>query len=698
MTDVIVVATHRAGLGDVQSLIRALSQAGAQVQLACTFDAKGLPDYGHSEARRLRMDLSSRAGSMGIARRIVTGARRRVIRLRLRRAPVDQRVAFAARYDPWFAKAAPAAIAIIAADDAALPAVLGAHGSTQAWLGHHTAADIDDLIRKVAANRVAQAAADIAQLASRRLTATEVPALLAAWETVTDADDNYLAVASRHATAVVSELLRLHEYEAAQTIAAQAATQSLTPAENAQLQLQVIWARISRQEPVKEQELASALRNVLEPADRAVAAGQLDTAETLLTTAVQAAFHRELHADGLSSPLVEDPAGFMMPLRNSTAFHSLCSPTPGGQPQPRPSTSKSEHRVLVIPGAYSNFTKTIIAGLGDRSDVQVRVLDLKPSQPAFRGVTVHPPLLRDRLYQAHGQAVQPPTADERENLAWADTIFIDWCDNNAVWATMHAPKTARIVIRIHSVDALSPHPHLVDWSKVCDVVFVGDHIRAMLTRAVPELAQTARTHVVPNLLHLDHFDRPKNPTAERSLALVGWAQRVKDPLFALDVLARLRSADESWRLLLIGADFAPTLRAGEAAYRQAYRHRALADDVRDAIHYIGFTRRLPEILREAGYVLSTSRREGLPVGVTEAAASSAIPVVRNWPMFAKYEAVASAFPADWIVDTPEQAAKRILAHVDPQERAAAGAAARAFVMKHYNWPAVAPRFFEILLG
>jgi glycosyltransferase involved in cell wall biosynthesis len=283
-------------------------------------------------------------------------------------------------------------------------------------------------------------------------------------------------------------------------------------------------------------------------------------------------------------------------------------------------------------------------------------------------------------------------------LSWADTIVVDWCDNNAVWIVMHAPDSARIVVRIHSIDALSSSPHLIDWSKVSDVIFVGDHIRSLVTRAVPDLARETMTHVVPNLLRLNHLGLPKNARADRTLALVGWAQRVKDPLFAVEVIARLRAIDDSWRLMLVGHDFARILRGSEARYREVFRQRAVADDVRDAIEYVGYTSTLPEVLRDIGFILSCSRRESQGVALTEGTASAAVPVVRNWPMFAAYDGARSAFAEEWVVDTTDQAVQRILAHADASKRRETGAAARRYVMERYDQSVVADRLFDILIG
>jgi glycosyltransferase involved in cell wall biosynthesis len=111
-----------------------------------------------------------------------------------------------------------------------------------------------------------------------------------------------------------------------------------------------------------------------------------------------------------------------------------------------------------------------------------------------------------------------------------------------------------------------------------------------------------------------------------------------------------------------------------------------------------YTDDLPEALREAGFILSASRREGLPVGTTEGAASGAVPVIRDWPMYASAGGARGIYPAEWVVETPDDAATRILTHADPAVRDEAGQAARDHVVARFDWTVVEPRFGEIVLG
>jgi glycosyltransferase involved in cell wall biosynthesis len=169
---------------------------------------------------------------------------------------------------------------------------------------------------------------------------------------------------------------------------------------------------------------------------------------------------------------------------------------------------------------------------------------------------------------------------------------------------------------------------------------------------------------------------------------------VKDPHWALEVLSRLRSVDPRWRLLLIGRDFAESQIVSGYRYRDAYRARAAGDDVREGIVDLGYITDLPEALREVGFILSSSRREGNPVGIAEGAASAAVPVVRDWPMAAPYGGASRVFPADWIVADPVVAAQRVLAF-DDESWVRAGHAARDYVVANLDWSVVAPRYLEI---
>ncbi len=730
MTEVLLISGRRPSLPGVASLAEHLNSSGFTVRVAFAADPddpkpRDLAVLDVAETRRLRMSLTGRREGAPLRRlstpwgRVV--ARNAAVRAWSRVAGPARKTWLLAKYDPWLRRVARRSDIILAADRDAMLAARRA--------GEHNPASVvlpidDPRVEEMLVR--ARATIPLQRLLRTGSVSGGLADVVTAWAQVEAApDDLYLRGFVSGAVKLVQALRRHGAFEVAEIIADSALVLGPPDQVGDRLRLERTTLRISQGEHPRD--LPDAVRGVMAHADEALRAGRMDDVAEMTLDVVDAMFNRELHADVLYSPLVADPAAFLAPLYDSLTHRVLGAPagsmggvlSTGGHPLTARSrdavvaggrlardersdrvpaqSPRRPHRLLVVPGDYPHFTKGIIGALREDADVDLRVLHLREAGAPPRRHH-RPTLVADRLSDAVGRPVPQLGARDIELLGWADTIFVDWCDNAAQWTALHAPPHARLVIRFHSLEAISHQPHMIDWTRVSDVIFVGHHVRQLVERAVPRLATSTRIHVVPNEMRLERFGLPKRAGAERTIAMVGWAQRVKDPLWALDVLARLRAADPRWRLLLMGHDFSAHQHRGALRYRDRFRSRAAEDDVRDGVTYAGYTSDLPEALRDAGFILSASRREGFPVGLTEGAASGAVPVIRDWPMYASYEGARGIFPPDWVVDSPDEAAARMLAHADARERTEAGEAARSFVVERYDWPVVEPRFREVLFG
>jgi glycosyltransferase involved in cell wall biosynthesis len=736
VTDILLITGHRTNHPAVARLVRQLKISGFTVRIASTGDPAelGKDVVDGVEARRLRMSLSGRRNGAKVPRfsaqwaRVV--ARNAVVRTWIRVATPPRRTWLLARYDPWLRRSARNADLIVAGDPTALPAARRA-----GQLNPRAEVMLADDPRLHARLELARAVTPLRQILRTGKVGVDASEVVEAWKRVeANPDDPALRYLVTEVLTLVQTLRRHNALDAAGYVVRSALGLDVPETTRDRLRLQQATLRIVSGEHPGD--LAELVRAVMKHADDALRAGRVDDVVPLVMEVTDAVFHRELHADVLVSPLVSDPAGFLAPLRQSRTYQALGAPSGSmsgllvasarGAPQqdqaagaPSATASSSSatsvtsapavtsalavtserqpHRLLIVPGDYPHFTKGIISALARDDQVDLRVLYLRePGAPPRRH---HRPLLiGDRLRDALGLGVPSLSEPDAELLDWAETIFVDWCDNAAQWVAIHAPAKARLVVRFHSLEAISPQPHMIDWSRVSDVIFVGDHVRRLVERAVPGLAQVDRIHIVPNEMRLRRFGLPKRPGAERTLAMVGWAQRVKDPIWALEVLSQLRAVDPRWRLMLIGHDFSHHQHLGALRYRDRFRARAREDDVRDGIVYVPYTNDLPEALRDAGFIISASRREGFPVGPTEGAASGAVPVIRDWPLYAAYDGARGIFPSDWVVGSVEEATKRILTYADAERRDRAGAEARDYVVQRYDWSVVEPRFREALLG
>jgi glycosyltransferase involved in cell wall biosynthesis len=445
--------------------------------------------------------------------------------------------------------------------------------------------------------------------------------------------------------------------------------------------------------------LVAAYAAELDCADEWYRAGKTKETATCLSRAMALAFHRVPHFDLLSSPLAADPGGFTEPLRRSEAARAVVAPRGRTSPAASPAGGRPL-RLLVMTHTNANFLPLIRAHYEAHPDVELRFVDLAADE------TVAPLAQRpQRMLEAAlgGQAGfrREVEAALRPHLDWADTVFVEWCTISATLLTLVDPGSTRIVLRLHSFEAFSHWPHRVDFSRVDDVVFVSDHVRDLVTEAVPRLSAEGgpRLHVIGNAEDLASFRRPKRAGARHTLGLIGIAQIAKDPLWALEVFRLLHADDDRYRLLLIGGDLDPAASTAVRDYHDRLEQTLAELEPSGAVRRLGQLDDVAGALEEVGVILSTSVREGAPCGLVEGAASGAVPVVRDWPFFAgRPNGPRTLFPEEWVVGSPSEAAERILAvTADEETWNKTGQAAAEHALATWDWSVVQHDFDRLLL-
>ncbi|WP_109472455.1 hypothetical protein [Ornithinimicrobium cavernae] len=492
----------------------------------------------------------------------------------------------------------------------------------------------------------------------------------------------------------------------------------------------------------------------LEGADRALATGDLDLCAELVVIGAGLLLHRDLHADSERSPLVDDPEVYLAPFRGSTAMVALAAPRreshvgqrdqpevgqelvgrgdeqqveQGGQEQESEGIQEQGSegiqeqgsegiqeqdptgtlRVVVLPGAYPRFAGPLVAELRRRPDLEVQVVDLIATHAAFRWLSTEPDLVRLRLA---GPEEPPPTdaswgfgvdPAQLRAVREADVVVADWADKGAVWASLVVPASTRLVVRAHGMDAFSLWPHVIDWSRVDALVAVSPHQVEILEDVLRHGAVGPAAHpsgqTVPNIVRLpDVADPPaRDPHA---LVLVGWAKRVKDPLWAVEVLAGLLARGGDWRLVLVGDGFSPGGVVTSQDYAAAFARRIEQPDVAAHIHHVPQTDDVAREVARVGFVLSSSIRESFHQGLVEGVLGGAVPVVRDWPFVARRDGARRLYPPEWVVADVPAAVERIWALREEAERADAAAAAQAQVAARFDPEATATALVRVVLG
>lgn len=443
-----------------------------------------------------------------------------------------------------------------------------------------------------------------------------------------------------------------------------------------------------------------AVRALLGRADDLHAAGRHEDAAKSLLRALMLDFHRVIHIDQLSSPLAQNPGAFMKPFRESSAMSAVQTPRGRVRPAAAPPADRPL-RLLVMARQNDNFLPHILDRYREHPGVELRYLDLA-GQRALREISSAPQrFIQERLGgdDAYAEMVERLL---RPHLDWADTVFLDWCVAPAGMLTTIDPGDTRIVIRLHSYEAFTLWPHLADFSRVDDLVFVADHVRDLSQELLPQLRgpQAPRTPVLHNAMLLGDFALEKTPDARFNLGLIGIGQVAKDPLWAVEVLRLLREEDERYRLLLVGDDMPPKNSRASKHYRDEMEKRLAPLVEAGAVLRLGPTGDVPGVLTEIGFILSTSVREGSHNALMEGAASGAVPVVRDWPFYAgRDNSARTLYPEGWVVDSPAAAARRVLQlNADEETWRDQAKLASEHALSTWDWSVVSADFDRLFLG
>lgn len=217
-----------------------------------------------------------------------------------------------------------------------------------------------------------------------------------------------------------------------------------------------------------------------------------------------------------------------------------------------------------------------------------------------------------------------------------DTVFCEWCCENAVWHSRNKRAGTRLIVRLHRFEAFRDFPERVDWEAVDALIVVSDHFRNLMVER--HGVDPARIHVMPQYIDWAELRRPKTPQARFTLGLVGInpfghkrfdraidffaALHARDPRFTLAVRSVM-----PWQIAWVWDN-----RPEERAAFEAVFKRIFADpDLSAAIRFDPAGPDMAQWYREVGTILSSSDSEGCHTAVIEGMASGCYPVVYDWP-------------------------------------------------------------------
>ena len=251
-------------------------------------------------------------------------------------------------------------------------------------------------------------------------------------------------------------------------------------------------------------------------------------------------------------------------------------------------------------------------------------------------------------------------------IAWADTVWLEWADELAMTLS-HEPglfNGKAVLLRLHSYEAFTGLAARINLDVLSDVIFVAPHIRDIVCRQVPELAQKTRVHLVPNAVNGERF--PLMPHRHGfELAFLGNINYKKGPMLLLHAFHALHQADPRYRLHIGGA-------IQDERYFHYFNQLGSELGLGGAIRFYGTVHDLPAWLKTKDAVIVSSLLEGHPLGIMECMATGLKPLIHT------FVGARAFYPKEYLWTTIEE----FVALARDERYDAAGF--RDFVLTHYG--------------
>lgn len=209
----------------------------------------------------------------------------------------------------------------------------------------------------------------------------------------------------------------------------------------------------------------------------------------------------------------------------------------------------------------------------------------------------------------------------KKALKWADIIWVEWANENAIVASYLKPSSKKLFIRLHRYEAFDFYPLLIEWGRVDNLVIVNNYITNILKERNLDFKDNI-IKLIPNGIDIDKLSFFQHSHGY-NIAWVSHITPMKNLHFALEILRKLLLKDDKYKLHIAG-NFTDLVY--EKYIKQSIKNMNLEQNV---IFY-DWVNDINDWLNDKNYLLSTSVCEGHPFNILEAMAKGIKPVVNNF--------------------------------------------------------------------
>lgn len=257
-------------------------------------------------------------------------------------------------------------------------------------------------------------------------------------------------------------------------------------------------------------------------------------------------------------------------------------------------------------------------------------------------------------------------------MAWADVIYVEWCETNAILASLRRYddsnhrhwndaenrfgagniadwSKARLIIRGIDIDCYYGHFRGVRWDQVDTFLFIAKHIKDYVFRDAHLFPDTLRVRVVPlgvDIENLTYRDRSAAPRRRVAILHHNWSGK-NLPLLAQAIAKLVERTGRDWDFHLVGTW------SNELWLKEYFWHICEELKIRELIRYDDRVEDVNAWLEDYDYLISASAKEAFSLVVAEAAAKGIKPLIHNF-LGAK-----DIWPDEFVWTTVDEFAKKM---------------------------------------
>lgn len=214
--------------------------------------------------------------------------------------------------------------------------------------------------------------------------------------------------------------------------------------------------------------------------------------------------------------------------------------------------------------------------------------------------------------------------DENEilnEMQRADVVWLEWANDSAVVATKQLTrmfKRPKIILRLHSYEALGGYLPLITWGVVDKLVLVAPHMADVCEWMMPGITQKVDTVILPNGVDLDEHPLKERDHGE-NVAWVCDISHKKGP----ELFAQVVSVNRDKKFHVAGG-------FQEPRYILYLQHILKEMDVNVIFYGHLDSNMMNAFWENQNYLISTSPHEGHPYNIMEAMARGIKPLIHNF--------------------------------------------------------------------